>query len=71
MNVILNAADLNCRHLVFARDSSDIRPHAIFDFGDDPGLAILSAEGEMIMKGGISVSQREVLRFFNRRYATN
>lgn len=50
MNMILNASNLNCRNFVFARDAADIRPHAIFDLRNDPGLAILSAEGEMIMK---------------------
>jgi hypothetical protein len=50
MNVVLNTANLDRDHLVFARDAAYVSPHARFDLPRNPRLTILRAEGEMIME---------------------
>ena len=47
--MIFDSSDLQCGHVVVSRNAADVGPDAIFDFRDNPGLPILSAESEMVM----------------------
>ena len=68
MNVIVNATDLKSRHLVSARNTTDVCPDAIFNFRCNPWLAILGTESEMVVKRGVGVAMGA--SSVSRRYAT-
>jgi hypothetical protein len=67
MNVILNATDLKCRHLVSAGDATDVGPNTVLDVGCYPSLAVFCGESEVVMKRGVGVGHGSLL---SRRYAT-
>ena len=70
--MVLDAADLKCRHIVRPSHAPDVGPHALLDVGVDQRLAVFCAEDEVVEEGGVGV--RHILadvdlNVFNRREA--
>ena len=53
--MIFVTADLERGHLVLSGDAAYVRPDASFDCRYNPRLAVLGAEGEVIMKRCVGI----------------
>jgi hypothetical protein len=68
MDVVRRPTDTYGRGFVFPSYSPKKSPNPFSHFRTDQGLAILGAENNVVMKGGIGVCHR--YSRFTRRYAT-
>src|SRR2546428_13923017 len=71
MNVIFDTADLERGHLVLSCDAAYVRPDASFDCRYNPRLAVLGAEGKVIVERCVGIGHEGTpIVSFSRRYAT-
>ena len=62
MQMVLDAANLNRRHIILSSDAPDVFPDALFDAGMNPGMAIFGAEDDVVMKARVGVGHRWLLQ---------
>ena len=67
VDVIFNAADAQCLHVVVAGDSAEVGPDARLNVRRDPAFATLGAEDDVVMQSGVGVGHRAVSQTIGQR----